>query len=57
LLKECTEVNSNTHLVSNEDDVKEDWLERVKSVGVCGATSTPRWLMERVRDRVLKMTC
>lgn len=55
LLKECKEVNSNTHLVSNEDDVNEEWLINVRSVGVCGATSTPRWLMEHVRDRVLEM--
>ncbi len=56
LLKECIEVNPNTHLVSNENDVLAKWLDNVNSVGVCGATSTPRWLMERVRDRVLDIT-
>lgn len=56
LLKECLEVNPNTHLVSNENDVKNEWLKDIKYVGVCGATSTPRWLMEHVRDRVITLT-
>lgn len=50
LYKECLDVNPNTHMVSNEHDVDPEWFTDVNSVGVCGATSTPRWLMERVRE-------
>ncbi|MBD5244219.1 MAG: 4-hydroxy-3-methylbut-2-enyl diphosphate reductase [Barnesiella sp.] len=52
LYGECLSVNSRTHLVSGPDAIQPEWLEGAKSIGVCGATSTPRWLMEQVRDRV-----
>ncbi len=51
LYGECLSVNSRTHLVSGPDAIEPQWLEGAKSIGVCGATSTPRWLMEQVRDR------
>ena len=53
LYNECLQVNTNTHMVSCEKDLKPEWLDGVSSVGVCGATSTPRWLMERVKDTVI----
>ena len=53
LYNECLQVNTNTHMVSSEKDLDSEWLTGVSSVGVCGATSTPRWLMERVKDTVL----
>ncbi|MDE5643993.1 MAG: 4-hydroxy-3-methylbut-2-enyl diphosphate reductase, partial [Muribaculaceae bacterium] len=49
---ECAGVNSHTHLVSEPQEILHEWLEGIESVGICGATSTPRWLMERVRDKV-----
>ncbi|GHT67818.1 4-hydroxy-3-methylbut-2-enyl diphosphate reductase [Bacteroidia bacterium] len=48
LLAECIKANANTHLISNPDDINPQWLKNVQSVGVCGATSTPKWLMEEV---------
>lgn len=48
LLGECIKANANTYLISNPDDINPAWLEDVQSVGVCGATSTPKWLMEDV---------
>ena len=48
----CHTVNPRTHLVSNASEVRPEWFEGAATVGVCGATSTPRWLMEQVRDHV-----
>ncbi len=48
----CLNVNPRTHLVSNASEVRPEWFEGAETVGVCGATSTPRWLMEQVREHV-----
>lgn len=52
LFSHCRDVNPNTYLVSNASEINPAWISGVKSVGICGATSTPRWLMEQVSDRV-----
>lgn len=52
LFAQCRDVNPNTYLVSNASEINPAWISGVKSVGICGATSTPRWLMEQVSDRV-----
>lgn len=44
----CRQVQPDTHLVSNADELLPEWFKGVQSVGVTGATSTPRWLMEAV---------
>lgn len=54
LYNECRSVNSRSHLVSNPADFRAEWLDNAGSIGICGATSTPRWLMEEVRDIVVK---
>lgn len=51
LFSHCHDVNPCTYLVSNASHIDPSWLEGAVSVGICGATSTPRWLMEEVRDR------
>lgn len=48
----CKQENSNTYLVANETEVESHWFSRTSTVGICGATSTPRWLMEKVKDRI-----
>lgn len=50
LYHECKNVNNRSFLISTLSDFKADWLDNADSIGVCGATSTPRWLMEEVRD-------
>ena len=55
LYKICKEVNQNTHLVSSPDDLRHDWFRNVDSVGICGATSTPMWLMEEMESEILKI--
>lgn len=52
LFAQCHDVNPNTYLVSNASEINPAWIAGVKSVGICGATSTPRWLMEQVSDMV-----
>jgi 4-hydroxy-3-methylbut-2-enyl diphosphate reductase len=56
LFNECREVNPNTHFISNENEIDPKWLTEVDSIGICGATSTPRWLMENVKARVQQLT-
>ena len=55
LYGECRDVNPRTHMISNPDEIDCTWLEGVKSIGICGATSTPRWLMENVRSHLLNL--
>ncbi|GHT76084.1 4-hydroxy-3-methylbut-2-enyl diphosphate reductase [Bacteroidia bacterium] len=50
LLEECKKANANTHLISGTEDIQPVWLQDVDSVGICGATSTPKWLMEDVKS-------
>ncbi len=52
LYGKCLEVNANTHLISNENEIDAKWIDGVESIGICGATSTPRWLMERVKEKI-----
>jgi 4-hydroxy-3-methylbut-2-enyl diphosphate reductase len=49
----CKEKNHRTHFVSNADQIENDWFGLGDSVGICGATSTPLWLMEQVKARIL----
>jgi 4-hydroxy-3-methylbut-2-enyl diphosphate reductase len=52
LLGECIKANANTYLISNPGDINLGWLKNVQSVGICGATSTPKWLMEDVARKI-----
>lgn len=53
LFEECQRVNPNSHLIEGADEIDPSWLEGVSSVGICGATSTPKWLMEQCREFLL----
>jgi 4-hydroxy-3-methylbut-2-enyl diphosphate reductase len=46
----CKNVNSDTHFVSSAEELDNSWFSGKKSVGICGATSTPKWLIENIRD-------
>ncbi|MDE6012167.1 MAG: 4-hydroxy-3-methylbut-2-enyl diphosphate reductase [Prevotella sp.] len=52
LYNECLRVNPNTHLIEGPEEIQAEWLQDVKTVGICGATSTPKWLMEQCRDAI-----
>ena len=52
LFNECQSVNPRTYLVSSPDELQPEWFNGIQSVGICGATSTPKWLMEAVKQRI-----
>ena len=55
LFGECLRVNPNTHLIEGPEEIEPEWLTGISSVGICGATSTPKWLMEQCRDAIMQM--
>ncbi len=52
LFAECHDANPESHLISNETEIDPAWLQGKTSIGICGATSTPMWLMHRVQQAV-----
>lgn len=52
LCEVCRAANARTHQVEEAAELRAEWFEGAESVGICGATSTPRWLMQRVADAV-----
>lgn len=55
LFNECLKMNPNSHQLEGPDEINPEWLNGVESVGICGATSTPKWLMEQCRERLVKL--
>ena len=55
LFNECLRVNPNSHQIEDPGEIRPEWLEGINTIGICGATSTPKWLMEQCRDRILRM--
>jgi 4-hydroxy-3-methylbut-2-enyl diphosphate reductase len=54
LFNECLRVNKNSHLIEGPEEIDPSWLDGIETVGICGATSTPKWLMEQCRDAILQ---
>ena len=55
LFNECQRVNANSHLIEGPNEIDPSWFnDELKTIGICGATSTPKWLMEECRDAILK---
>lgn len=55
LFEACRRVNPRAHLVDTPAALHREWFEGARSVGVCGATSTPKWLMEDCRTAILAL--
>ena len=53
LFEACKKVNRTSFFVSSPEDLNPDWFHKAETAGVCGATSTPQWLMEKVADRII----
>jgi 4-hydroxy-3-methylbut-2-enyl diphosphate reductase len=49
----CKEQNPNSYFISNTNELDKGWFSQDDRVGICGATSTPMWLMEEVKDTLL----
>ena len=56
LYKSCKSENPNSYFVSDVYELNSDWFKHSKTVGICGATSTPRWLMENVQKQIEKIS-
>ena len=52
LYQVCKDTNPATHFISKVEEICPTWFQAGQSVGICGATSTPMWLMEQVRDEI-----
>ena len=52
LFNECKSVNPNSHLIEGPDEIDPSWLDGISTVGICGATSTPKWLMEKCLQKI-----
>ncbi len=51
----CRQHNPDSYFIENESELETGWFENATSVGICGATSTPMWLMERVAGHIRQM--
>lgn len=54
LYRLCLDVNPRTHFIGDEGDIREEWFSDGDNVGICGATSTPKWLLEKIADYMRK---
>ena len=53
LFRECLRMNNNCHQIESASELDPSWYKAVKTIGICGATSTPKWLMEECRNQIL----
>ena len=54
LYEYCRKVQPRTHFIADAADLRQEWFAGARSVGISGATSTPRWLMEEVKLKIEK---
>lgn len=55
LYEVCRKANPHTYNIEEAAELEPSWLEGTRSVGICGATSTPKWLMEQVAEAIGKL--
>jgi len=48
----CKATNPRSYFIENEGDLQKAWFNTDDKVGICGATSTPNWLMEQVKENL-----
>ena len=51
----CRQENARSYNIEEASELQVEWFEGVESVGVCGATSTPKWLMESIAEAILSI--
>lgn len=54
LFNACKSVNQNSYFAESPADIDYNTISRFSSLGICGATSTPKWLMEQCREAILR---
>ena len=52
LFEVCRKANPRTYNIEEAGELDRAWFEGVSTVGICGATSTPKWLMEQVAEQI-----
>lgn len=52
LYEVCKNKNPQTYFVSDSDELQKKWFENAQNIGICGATSTPGWLMKKIKDDI-----
>ena len=52
LFSECLSINPNAHIIDSAEEINPTWFHNAQSIGICGATSTPKWLMEEIYTAV-----
>lgn len=52
LFTECNKVNTRTYMIDKPSDINLKWFNDKESIGICGATSTPKWLMEQCKEYI-----
>ncbi len=55
LFNQCLSVNENCHMIERSSEIDPNWLKGIETVGICGATSTPKWLMEECKQAIEKI--
>lgn len=55
LYEVCRKANQKSYCVEDESEMSEEWFAGCESVGICGATSTPLWLMEQIAEKIKNM--
>lgn len=53
LFNECKSINPNSYQIESAHEIDMKWINGVETIGICGATSTPKWLMEECRDYIM----
>lgn len=56
LFEVCRKANACSHNIEEPSELRREWFEGVRSAGICGATSTPLWLMRQAADAIAEMT-
>ena len=52
LAEVCRKANPRTYNIEEEKELQAEWFEGAESVGICGATSTPKWLMQQIAEAI-----
>jgi len=55
LFEEVKNINPRSYFISHATELRKEWFDEAEKVGICGATSTPHWLMQVVRDEILRI--
>lgn len=54
LFSQCLDANPRSHIIDSVEEIDRQWFDGAETIGICGATSTPKWLMEQCREAIMK---